>query len=160
MNESETDQNRSMQKKTAKSPGRQQFGWLSFLLRFVAALLLVLLTYNPSEFSLYSWMSTAFSGDSLGAIHFFICALFLIGWTIFLVATYNSLGPVGVVLGAIFFATLIWMLVDFGILAASSLSAVTWIALVCLAALLAIGLSWSHVWRRMTGQLVVDDIEN
>jgi hypothetical protein len=33
----------------------------------------------------------------------------------------------------------------------------TWVILLCLALLLAVGLSWSHVWRRLTGQYEVDD---
>jgi hypothetical protein len=34
-----------------------------------------------------------------------------------------------------------------------------WVSMVCLALLLAIGMSWSHVRRRMTGQVDVDDVE-
>jgi hypothetical protein len=33
----------------------------------------------------------------------------------------------------------------------------TWVILVILSVMLAIGLSWSHVWRRLTGQFEVDD---
>jgi hypothetical protein len=32
--------------------------------------------------------------------------------------------------------------------------------LICGALVLAVGLSWSHVWRRLTGQLAVDEIED
>jgi NAD(P)-dependent dehydrogenase (short-subunit alcohol dehydrogenase family) len=31
---------------------------------------------------------------------------------------------------------------------------------VCLAALLAVGLSWAHIWRRLTGQYAVDEIDD
>ncbi len=36
---------------------------------------------------------------------------------------------------------------------------VTWISLVCLAALLTIGLSRAHIWRRLTGQFDVDEVD-
>jgi hypothetical protein len=34
-----------------------------------------------------------------------------------------------------------------------------WIAIVCVALLLALGLSWSHLWRRLTGQVDTDDFD-
>lgn len=135
------------------------FGWMDFFFRFLMALVLVLFTYNPTSWCYSSWLVSAWNQSATGPAHLFVGVMFLIGWSIFLVATFNSLGLIGLMLGASFFATLIWMLVDFGILAASSMTAVTWITLVCLAALLAIGISWSHVWRRLTGQLVVDEIQ-
>lgn len=138
---------------------QQNFSAGGFFWRFLGALILVMATYNPTDYSLYAWISTSFTTDTLGPEHFFVSILFMIGWSIFLVASMRSLGPLGMFLGAAFFGTLIWMLVDYGILAAGSFSTITWIALVCLAGLLAIGLSWSHVWRRMTGQLVVDDVD-
>ena len=61
------------------------------------------------------------------------------------------------VLGVILLAGLVWLFIDFGVLSLDSVSAVTWVVLVCIAALLAVGLSWSHIWRRLTGQFEVDD---
>jgi len=31
---------------------------------------------------------------------------------------------------------------------------------VCLSILLAVGMSWSFIWRRMTGQYEVDEVNN
>ena len=82
----------------------------------------------------------------------------MIGWVILFVATFKSLNTLGVVLAAIAIGTFVWMLVDFGLLGAGSRSAIVWISLVCLAALLTVGLSWSHIWRRLTGQFDVDEV--
>ena len=60
-----------------------------------------------------------------------------------------------VLLGAI-----IWLLIDIGLLEAESVSTVTWIVLVAISIVLAVGVSWSHVWRRMTGQLNVEDVDD
>lgn len=128
-----------------------------FLLRFVAALVLVLGTYNPTQYCAFSWLRAAFTDGELGALHFFVVVLLLIGWTIYLVASFRSLGALGMVLGALFFAALIWLLTDYGLLTTDSMTSITWIILVCLAALLSIGVAGSHLWRRLTGQLEVDD---
>lgn len=128
-----------------------------FVLRLVAALVLVFATYNPTQYSSFTWIKDAIAANQLGAMHFFVIVLLAIGWTVYLVASFRALGTLGMVLGALFFATLVWLLVDFGVLAADSLTALTWIVLVCLAALLAIGVSGSHLWRRLTGQLEVDE---
>ena len=118
---------------------------------------LVLATYNPSDFSYYDWVMSALGNGTLGALHFLAGVLLAIGWTIYLVATFRSLGPLGLVLGAAFFVALVWVLIEFDILKLHSASSITWVVLVCLSALLAIGVSWSHIWRRLTGQLEVDE---
>lgn len=62
--------------------------------------------------------------------------------------------------GAVLIGTGIWLLTDIGIVRAESASAITWLALIALGILLAIGLSWSHVWRRLSGQLEVDEVSD
>ena len=128
-----------------------------FLIRLIAALVLVLATYNPTEWSFVGWVQTAMANGTLGPEHLFVGVILLIGWTIYGAASIRSLGLLGLVLGVLFFAALVWLLIDFGILSATSTDSVIWITLVCLAGLLAIGVSWSHIWRRVTGQVEVDD---
>lgn len=130
---------------------------IGLALRFVAALVLVMGTYNPTKYCAFSWLRGAFANGEIGALHFFVIVLLLIGWTVFLVASFRSLGTLGMVLGALFFGALTWLLTDFGLLAADSVTSITWIILVCFAALLSIGVAGSHLWRRLTGQLEVDE---
>ncbi|MDH4107319.1 MAG: DUF6524 family protein [Gammaproteobacteria bacterium] len=144
-------------KRGSQAVRSSEFSLGGLLLRFLAALLLVLATYNPTDLSYYDWVRIAMTNSGLGPEHYFVGVLILIGWTVFVVASIRALGVLGMALGVAFFATLIWLLIDFGILAADSAKAVTWIALVCLAGLLAIGVSWSHVWRKLTGQFEVSD---
>jgi hypothetical protein len=134
-------------------------GFLGFAWRAVFALVLVLATYNPSQISYYHWLRGAVGAGSFGAVHAVVGIALLAGWVVFLRATFQSLGVLGLLLGAAFFAALVWLLVDLGWLATDSVPAMTWITLVCLSLLLAIGMSWSHVRRRMTGQVDVDDVE-
>lgn len=142
-----------MAKTTATTP----FTAMSFVWRALAALLLVLLTFNPSGYSFYHWLWESFTGEGLEPLHYFLLAVMVAGWSILLVATWNALDTFGMVLVAVLLGTLVWLLVDVGLVSADSTGAITWIALVCIALLLAVGLSWSHIWRRMTGQYTVDE---
>jgi hypothetical protein len=133
------------------------FGFVKFLWRWLAALLLVFATYNPAGWSWFHWARRAFDGDGLGPLHYFTGVILVAGWTVFIIATQKSLGMVGSLIGAAIIGTAIWLLVDIGILSAGSMNAIAWLALFALATLLAIGLSWSHIWRRLSGQLEVDE---
>lgn len=132
----------------------REFTALSFIWRFAASLALVLATYNPSGYSFFHWVSNT---ESLGAEHFVVGIVIVIGWVILIAATKRSLDTLGMVLGIVLLAGLVWLGIDLGALSLDSVSAVTWVVLVCIALLLAIGLSWSHIWRRLTGQFEVDD---
>jgi hypothetical protein len=128
-----------------------------FLLRLLAAMVLVFSTYNPSEYSYYHWVSEDFSSPTPYMAVAGI--LLLIGWTIYLRATVRSLGAFGLILAAAFFAALLWLVIDWGLVKADSIRAITWMVLFILCGVLAIGISWSHIRRRMTGQIDVDEVE-
>lgn len=130
---------------------------VGFVWRFIATLLLVLATYNPSGTSYVHWVRSAMEAGTLGPEHFVVGVLVVIGWVILLAATHRSLGPLGLLLGGALFGGLVWLLIDLGWISVDSTAELTWIILVVLSAVLAIGLSWSHIWRRLTGQFEVDD---
>ena len=127
------------------------------MIRLLAALVLVLATYNPTDWSFVGWVQKSMAAGTLGPEHLLVGIVIVIGWTIYGAASFRSLGVLGMILGAAFLGALVWLLIDFGLLSAGSAESVIWITLVCLAFLLAIGVSWSHIWRRVTGQLEVDD---
>jgi hypothetical protein len=131
-----------------------------FLWRLLAALVLVLLTYNPSGHSAYHWIGSAIANSAFGPVHLIVVAVLLFGWAIYWFATWRALGTLGVTLAGLLLGALIWLLFDIGLLASRSVSAITWISLVCLACVLAIGVSWSHLWRRLTGQINVEDVDD
>lgn len=135
----------------------RSFGLVDFLWRWAAALALVFATYNPSEKSYYHWVKSALGDNGLEPLHYFLGVILVAGWTIFIIATERSLGALGSIISAALLGTGIWLLVDIGVLHAESMNTVAWLALFALGTLLAIGLSWSHVWRRLSGQLEVDD---
>jgi hypothetical protein len=138
-----------------------RFTWNRFFIRFAFALGLVYATYNPTGLSYYHWLRDAFSGESalLSPPIAMATVVLLIGWTIYLRATFRSLGGLGLSLALAFFAIIVWWLVDLGVIGINSLSVFSFIALFLLAAVLAVGMSWSHIRRQLSGQIDMDDVE-
>lgn len=144
-----------MPKKPHRSFGLADFAW-----RWGAALVLVFATFNPTGHSFYHWAAGALGGEGLGAEHYFVGVLLLAGWAVFIAATQRSLGTPGIVILAALIGTGIWLLVDVGVIHADSTRAITWVSLAALATLLAVGMSWSHIWRRLSGQIDVDETDD
>ena len=133
---------------------------LGLLWRFIAALVLVGVTYNPSGESAFHWIKEAIAASAFGPWHLILLALLAIGWVIYWIATWRALGALGVTLAVVLLGGIIWLLFDINLLESRSVTAITWISLVCLSAVLAIGVSWSHIWRRVTGQINVEDVDD
>lgn len=131
--------------------------WVGVVLRLLVAVVLVFATYNPDGYSYYHWATQ--TPLSIDPLKIFVGVVLLIGWTMYLRATLNALGPFGLFLALAFFGTLIWLVVDWGLVPADSVRAITYIALAVLCGVLATGASWSHVRRRFSGQQDVDEID-
>lgn len=135
------------------------FDFGSFMLRLVFALLLVFGTWNPTDWSYLGWL-IGDDGIRLEPLVVIVGLVLLIGWIIYLRATFMSMGWLGVILGAALFAAVIWLFVDLGWLTLDDPGMISWLVLVLLSLLLAVGISWSHIRRRLTGQIDVDEIES
>lgn len=138
---------------------RTKFTWTNYLIRLATALVLVFATYNPTGYSYFHWINDLLAdpgaADPLMALGGIVL---IIGWAIFIRATTRSLGIIGTGLAALFFAILIWVLVNwFPILTGSK--ALIYLLLIGVAFVLSIGISWSHIRRRMTGQFDVDEAD-
>jgi len=134
------------------------FGLAQFGVRFIFAVLLVFMTYNPTQYSYAHWVKSVF--PDVNAIIALCGILLLIGWFIFLRATLRSLGAIGLALCLAFFGCIIWLFFDLKWLSFEDISAISWIILAVIAFMLSIGMSWSHIRRRMSGQVDTDDVEN
>ena len=129
----------------------------SYGIRLLAATVLVFATYNPSTYSFIHWATADFA--SMPVQKLFVGVVLLIGWVMFIRAAMSSLGAFGLLLASAFFGTLIWALADWGVLPIKSASAAIYVAEFVLAAVLATGMSWSHIRRRVSGQIDTDEIE-
>jgi len=128
---------------------------MRFFWRWLFAFVLLALTYNPTDVNYIRWASVNLPTNLPMAVLFGL--LLFVGYVIFLRATLHSIGAFGMVLILSIFAALIWVLVDRGILDLQSRETRVWVILVMLSLLLGIGLSWSLIRRRLTGQTDVDD---
>jgi len=127
-------------------------------IRFVFALALVMLTYNPTGYSYISWVYSVF--PKVDPVMALSGIALVIGWVIYLRATLRSLGLIGMLLTSTVWACIIWLLVDKGVMDVTNLPAISWIILIAIAVILALGMSWSLVRRRMSGQVDTDDVDD
>ena len=126
------------------------------MLRILAALLMVLLTFNPSGYSFVHWLAHGLPHfQPLQAV---AGVLLLICWITYVTATLRSLGMLGVSLLLALFAALVWLAVDSGWLSLAGGSALAWIAVVAVGLILDVGMCWSFVRRRLSGQADVDEV--
>ncbi|HTS21831.1 MAG TPA: DUF6524 family protein [Casimicrobiaceae bacterium] len=125
--------------------------WSGVLVRILFANALVLLTFNPSGWSFYHWASAPPPGmtpeKALAGI------ALLIGWIICLRTAFVAFGWLGVILCAAFLGTFVWVLFDLHILQSMDSTVMVWISLVILGVILGIGLSWSLIRAKTTGQI-------
>ena len=125
-------------------------------IRIAAALILVLLTFNPSGHSYYHWLAHDF--PHVNALQVVGGLALTIGWVIYITATRRSLGIFGVSLLIALFAALLWLTVQYGWLHLSGGSALAWVIVVVTGLILGIGMCWSFVRRTLSGQADVDEV--
>lgn len=135
-------------------PNKNNFTFLSFLLRFVIALCLVMISYNPSTYSWLQWLNS----DVALVYKVGSGVLLLIGWMMYLRATWMSLGVIGTLLAASFFGVMIWLLIEWEVLSLENSSVIVWVVEFILAGVLAVGMSWSHIRRKVSGQYDTDEL--
>ena len=135
----------------------EEFDFLGFLWRMLFALALVLLTFNPTGHSYYHWLADGF--PSVSPAEAIAGILLLLGWIFFVRTTLSAIGTVGIVLMAALFASIVWWIVSKGWLDVGNRSTMAWIVLLVLGLMLGIGMSWSHIRRRLSGQAAVDRVD-
>ena len=119
--------------------------------RTLAAIVLVLATWNPSGWSYVDWALR--DRSTFDAVKAFVGVVLLGGWLFCLRSAWVSLGIGGLVLVAALVVTIVWMLVQFGIVPASDRRLMIWIGLVAIGIVLGIGLSWARMRQRVTGEV-------
>jgi hypothetical protein len=84
----------------------------AILIRFLAALILVFATWNPTGWSFFHWLMGTL--PNVTALLVFAGVVLMIGWFLFLHATLESLGLLRNILALAFFGTLTWLVFDLG----------------------------------------------
>ncbi len=128
------------------------------MLRLVAALVLVFATYNAEGVSYYHWALKPLreGAGTFNALKFLAGITLIVGWVVVLQAARRSIGILGAVLVIAVCGAVIWLLIDYNLVSASSTRGITRVVLIAVSVVLAVGMSWSHVNRRITGQSDTD----
>jgi hypothetical protein len=134
-----------------------EFDWLSFTLRWIASILLVLGTYNPFGLSYYDWIAHDGGFTSLKVL---VGIAGLILHVVAAVSTTRSIGAVGIGLLTAFCGSLAWFLIDSRVLDIEDPRMFRLTLLLIVAALYGMGLSWSHIRNQLSGQVHSIDVTN
>jgi hypothetical protein len=94
--------------------------------------------------------------SNVTALLVFAGVVLVIGWFLFLHATLESLGLLGIILTLAFFGSLTWLVFDLGWLSTNQ-GVLSYVVLVVIAAILAVGMSWANIWRRLSGRVEMEE---
>jgi uncharacterized membrane protein (GlpM family) len=130
---------------------------MGFLQRWLFAFCLIAATYNPTEISFVRWAMT--DGREQLSITVLAGLVLLICYVIYLRATLRSIGAFGMALILALVGALLWVANDYGVLDLQNRALTMWIGIFALSLVLGIGLSWSIVRRKLSGQADVDDVD-
>ncbi len=131
---------------------------MGILLRWLGAFILLAATFNPTQWNYVKWAEA--NGNSQLPLTLFLGLLLLVGFLVYLLATLRSIGAWGMLLIAAVFGSGLWVLLDWGVLSLTNSDLNTWLGLIALSLILGIGLSWSILKQRLSGQATVDDVED
>lgn len=132
------------------------FGFFAWLTRWLAAMFLVLATYNPSGYSFWHWVAATGLQDA--SIKVLAALVMLLAYIIYLRATIRSIGPIGIGLVVAMLGSIVWLLGDIRFIDIGQPPVLDIVLLTMFATLLSIGVSWSHVRNRLSGQVDSDDV--
>jgi hypothetical protein len=131
---------------------------MGILLRWLGAFALLAATFNPTPWNFIRWAQANFATQM--PLTILLGLLLGVAYMIYVGATLRSIGGFGVVLITAIFGCLVWVLNDWGILVLGNSSINQWLAILALSLVLGIGLSWSILRQRLSGQASVDEIDN
>lgn len=126
-------------------------------LRWVFAFVLVSATFNPTEWNYIQWVRRTYTEEL--PLTVLLGLILFIGYVIYLRATLRSIGGFGMFLVAALIAALIWVLIDWGVLSLEHSTLNMWLGVLAMSIVLGIGLSWSMVRRKLSGQFDIDDVD-
>ena len=130
---------------------------MGFFFRWLVAFVLLALTFNPTPWNYIRWTRENWEAQMPLAVLFGL--LLLVAYIIYLRATLRSIGIFGMGLVLAITGALLWVLYDFGVLDLSNRDLNVWLGIFALSLVLGVGLSWSLIRRRLSGQYDMDDVD-
>ena len=134
---------------------QREFGFLDFMMRWALGQLIVLGAYNPFSMSYFHWVVDNEGQLSLKVL---VGVGLVVLHVIAILATIRSLGVIGVGLLTAFFASAAWVLIDGRLLDIEDPRIFQLTLLLIGGTIYGIGLSWSHLRNRISGQVDSRDV--
>lgn len=128
------------------------------LIRVLIAAVVVFATYNPTGKSVYHWIAGHPNPTDAWVILAGIVTLLLN--IALLIAAWKALGFLGTSIVLILFASLAYLSLQEGWVAAGNAASIQWLGLILYSVFLGIGLAGAIIWRRATGQIIVDEADD
>ncbi|MGL4234548.1 DUF6524 family protein [Tabrizicola sp.] len=130
---------------------------MGILLRWLGAFILLVAIFNPTQWNYVTWARDAWA-DQTPLVVFTGLILAVIAM-VYLVSTMRSIGILGALVIAAIFAAGIWVLIDWGVLGLNNSALNVWLIIVALSLILGIGMSWSILRQRLSGQQTTDEVD-
>ena len=130
---------------------------MGLIIRWLGAFLLLAATFNPTPYNFVRWAEANWNTQM--PLTLLLGLLLAVGYMIYVGATFRSLGAFGMIVIAALFGAVIWVLIDWGVLKLGNTNVTVWLGILALSLILGIGLSWSILRQRLSGQATVDEVE-
>lgn len=130
---------------------------MGFLLRWLGAFLLLAAIFNPTDWNYVRWAQSSWGTQT--SLVVFSGLILAVAAMVYLVATMRSIGILGAIIIAAIFAAGLWVLTDWGLLGLDNSSLNTWLGILVLSLILGIGMSWSILRQRLSGQQTTDEVD-
>ncbi len=130
---------------------------MGILFRWLGAFALLAAIFNPTSWNYVTWARTNWA-DQMPLIVFVGLILAVIAM-VYLVATMRSIGILGALVIVAVFAAGLWVLSDWGLIGLNNSALNTWLILLVLSLILGIGMSWSILRQRLSGQQTTDEVD-
>ena len=130
---------------------------MGILLRWIGAFLLLAAIFNPTPWNYVTWARDGWT-DQMPLIVFTGLILAVIAM-VYLVATMRSIGILGALVIVAIFAAGLWVLSDWGVLGLENSALNIWLTIFALSLILGVGMSWSILRQRMSGQQTTDEVD-
>ena len=131
---------------------------MGILLRWLGAFLLLAAIFNPTGWNYVTWARTDWA-DQTSLVVFAGLILAVIAM-VYLVATMRSIGAAGALIIAAIFAAGLWVLSDWGVLGLENSALNIWLGILALSLILGVGMSWSILRQRLSGQQTTDEVND
>lgn len=129
---------------------------MGFLLRWLGAFLLLAAIFNPTPWNYITWVREAWGEET--PLIVFIGLILGVAAMVYLVATLRSIGILGALVIAAIFAAGLWVLSDWGLVGLQNSALNVWLGILVLSLILGIGMSWSILRQRLSGQQTTDEV--